>query len=118
MYKQTKILSQASQDLIDNLEKALDRYNSALRYNLKAFVRHMVFKSCLLAEQDGSNYGPDKSYMVEDLDKIIDAIIETSEDTSRGDGENYPRWDKKTVDAEYKRVMKVLFDAGVALQKE
>jgi hypothetical protein len=82
---------------------------------MTAFVRHIVWRLCLENESN-KGYGDKKAYMAGDLDTIVNTIISTSRYTERGDGEDYPVWDEKSVAPEMERVMAVLKKAKVAVE--
>lgn len=114
-----KTLSESTKELLNNLKESLQEHNFTTAFNLKNFVRGLLWKLCLENNSKKSNYCPNQKdedesiYMAGDLDKIIDTILETSAMTDREDGENYPVWDRNSVKAEIKRVTKVLAKANV-----
>lgn len=110
-------LSKRNADFIEKLQDDLNEHEDALRFNLKNVVRHFLWKLCI--ENDNNpkyKKGDKKAYMAGDLDKIIDAVINTSRYTDREDGENYPIWDESSVKKEIERVMEVLRNANVTLK--
>ncbi len=113
--KELVTLSDASQQLLDKLESVLDSHESALRYNLTGIVRHFLWK-LVLQNESNKEYGEKGTFMAHDLDTIVNTIISTSRYTERGDGEDYPIWDEKSVAPEMERVMAVLKKAGVAVE--
>lgn len=105
------MLNKASQDLLDNLRVTLIDHDSALRWNMKQFVRGLIWK--IVLENETYSIPNGKILMSHDLDIIVDKILETSHSRFGDDG--YAVWDEKAVKEETERVMTVLKKAEVAV---
>lgn len=95
-------LSENINSIVENVQDALESHQYCLGYNLKNFIRHILWKTISIASIEG-NYGPPGTRLEVDLDKIINTIIETS----AYDGpkhEEYPSYNKKIIGDEITRV--------------
>lgn len=107
-------LSEYNKELMEKMQAAIDERESALIFNMRDFVRRMVFRLCLLNDSNATYNHGKNVWMAADLDAIVDTIIKTSHYS--GGCEPYPVWDKKSVAEQMERVMEVLRKANVALE--